>query len=157
MESPVLVDVAAAADVPALVSLLDELFRIERDFVPDADKQARGLRLILDNPAIGQIFVVRMAAEVIGMASVLFTVSTAEGGLAAVLEDVVVAAPYRRRKIGRQLLRHALQWARERGALRVTLLADRGNEAALRFYASEGFAHSEAMTVCRHRLGRSSA
>jgi len=90
MEKLIEIDHARAEDIPALVRLLNELFRIERDFVPDSTKQERGLRLILDNPAIGRIFVVRVSKTVVGMASLLFTISTAEGGLAAVLEDVIL-------------------------------------------------------------------
>ena len=157
MDSSIEIGDATAADIPAMVVLLNELFSIERDFVPDAAKQERGLRLILDNPAIGRIFVARLAGQVVGMASLLFTVSTAEGGLAAVLEDVIVAAPYRRLKLGRRLVRHARQWAEEQGIVRLTLLADRNNGPALRFYESEGFHCSETMVVYRRRLERPGA
>jgi GNAT superfamily N-acetyltransferase len=143
---------ASAADIPALVALLGELFSIERDFVPDAIKQERGLRLILDNPASGRVFVVRRDGLVVGMASLLFTVSTAEGGRAAVLEDVIVAAPYRRLKVGRRLVDHVRQWAGAQGIVRLTLLADRDNGAALCFYESEGFSRSETMVVYRYHL-----
>jgi GNAT superfamily N-acetyltransferase len=152
VEKPINIDNACAEDLPAMVGLLNELFSIERDFIPDAAKQERGLRLILDNPAIGRIFVVRVEGRAVGMASLLFTVSTAEGGLAAVLEDVIVAAPYRRLKVGRRLVRHVRQWAQEQGVIRLTLLADKSNGAALRFYESEGFASSETMVVYRYHL-----
>lgn len=152
MEKLIEIDSATVEDIPAMVGLLGELFSIERDFVPDAAKQERGLRLILDNPAHGRIFVMRVAGQAVAMASLLFTVSTAEGGLAATLEDVIVAAAYRRLKIGRRLLRHARQWAREQGVIRLTLLADGGNSAALSFYESEGYVRSDAMVVYRQHL-----
>jgi GNAT superfamily N-acetyltransferase len=152
MENAVEIALAEETDLPAMVGLLGELFAMERDFVPDAAKQERGLCLILESPAIGRIFVVRLYGETVGMASLLFTVSTASGGRAALLEDVVVAAPYRRLKVGRRLLRHVRHWAKEQGIVRLTLLADRGNDAALSFYESEGFTQSEAMVVYRHHL-----
>jgi GNAT superfamily N-acetyltransferase len=152
MDNRIEIGDATAADIPALVALLGELFSIERDFVPDAAKQERGLRLILDNPAIGRIFVVRRDGLAVGMASLLFTVSTAEGGRAAILEDVIVGAAYRRLKVGRRLVRHVRQWAGEQGIVRLTLLADRNNDAALRFYESEGFSRSETMVVYRLHL-----
>lgn len=152
MENAVEIALAEETDLPAMVGLLGELFAMERDFVPDAAKQERGLRLILESPAIGRIFVVRLYGETVGMASLLFTVSTASGGRAALLEDVIVAAPYRRLKVGRRLLRHVRLWAKEQGIVRLTLLADRGNDAALSFYESEGFTQSEAMVVYRHHL-----
>lgn len=157
MDSRIEIGVATAADLPALVGLLGELFGIERDFVADAAKQERGLRLILDHPASGRIFVARRDGQAVGMASLLFTVSTAEGGRAAVLEDVIVAAPYRRLKVGRRLLHHVRHWAGEQGIVRLTLLADRDNDAALSFYESEGFRCSETMVVYRYHLAQNGA
>ncbi len=40
------------------------------------------------------------------------------------------------------LVRHVRRWAQEQGVIRLTLLADRSNSAARRFYESEGFASS---------------
>ena len=157
MDERIAIVSAGEADIPAMVALLGELFSIERDFVPDAARQERGLRLILDNPAIGRIFVVHRDGRAVAMASLLFTVSTAVGGRAAVLEDVIVAAPYRRLKLGRRLVQHMRQWAAEQGIVRLTLLADRSNDAALRFYESEGFSCSETMVVYRHHLEQKDA
>jgi len=154
MENAVEIALAEETDLPAMVGLLGELFAIERDFVPDAAKQERGLRLILETPAIGRIFVVRLAGKTVGMASLLFTVSTASGGHAAILEDVIVASPYRRLKLGQRLIRHVQLWAQERDFVRLTLLADRDNDTALRFYESEGFTRSETMVVYRRHLGQ---
>lgn len=157
MGSCIEIGAATVADISVLVDLLGELFSIERDFMPDAAKQERGLRLILEDAAIGRIFVVRVGGTAVGMASLLFTVSTAEGARAAILEDVIVAAPYRRLKLGRKLVHHVRQWAGEQGIVRLTLLADCNNGAALRFYESEGFSRSETMVVYRYHLDREDA
>ena len=146
---------AGLDDLPALQKLLGELFAQEHDFTPDAEKQARALRLILDDPKRGQIFVTRNKGEVIAMTSVLITVSTAEGGLVGLLEDVIVAKSHRSRGIGRQLLDHAMQWCRQQGLLRVTLLTDHDNHAAIAFYVRAGFSRS-AMAVLRRWLGSGS-
>lgn len=143
---------AGLDDLPALEKLLGELFAQEHEFTPDAEKQARALRMILDDARNGQIFVARQDGETIAMASVLFTISTAEGGLVGLLEDVIVAPPYRRQGIGRQLLDHVLQWCRQQGLLRVTLLTDHDNLAALSFYERAGFSRS-GMIVLRRRPG----
>jgi GNAT superfamily N-acetyltransferase len=152
---PVEIGPASLDDLPALLELLGELFAQERDFTPDAKKQARGLRLILDDPGRGRIFVVRINGAAIAMANVLVTISTAEGGPVALLEDLIVAKAYRRRGIGNRLLDHALQWCRQQGLLRITLLADHDNLAALDFYALAGFSPS-GMTVLRRWPGSGS-
>lgn len=146
---------AGLDDLPALQKLLGELFAQEHDFTPDAEKQARALRLILDDTQRGRIFVARHKGEAIAMASVLRTVSTAEGGLVGLLEDVIVAKPYRRHGLGRHLLDHVLQWCNQQGLPRVTLLTDHDNLAAIAFYERAGFSRS-AMAVLRRWPGSGS-
>lgn len=109
------------------------------------------MRLIIENPALGSIFVLRVQNRIVGMANALFTISTAEGGPALLLEDVIVADAYRKQGLGGKLVQHVLAWAKARGFLRVTLLADRDNAPALRFYEKQGFLAS-AMIVYRHGL-----
>lgn len=145
------VDLASPSDLPVLADLLAEVFSLESDFVPDRDRQLAGLRLILDNPALGRLFVLRDGAETVGMANALITVSTAEGGRVLLLEDVIVRRGHRGGGAGRLLVEHVLAWARSQGMSRVTLLADRANGPALAFYERLGFQPS-AMTVLRKPL-----
>jgi len=145
------IDFATAEDLPQLADLLAELFALESDFAPERDKQLRGLQLILDNPALGRLFVLRIDGAVAGMANALITVSTAEGGKVLLLEDVIVSRAHRGGGYGRRLVEHVLSWARQQGMARVTLLADRDNAPALDFYRALGFEGSH-MTVLRKRL-----
>ncbi|WIM06086.1 MAG: GNAT family N-acetyltransferase [Candidatus Nitricoxidivorans perseverans] len=145
------IDPATEADLPALADLLRELFALESDFAPDRGKQLAGLRLILDDPGIGRLFVLRVGGKVAGMANALFTVSTAEGCRVLLLEDVIVSRAHRGKGLGRKLVEHVCEWAKAEGMPRVTLLADRDNAPALAFYERLGFEKS-AMTVRRRRL-----
>ena len=72
-----------------MADLLCELFTLESDFRPERDKQLRGLRLILDNPRIGRLFVLRVEGKVAGMANALITISTAEGGPVLLVEEAI--------------------------------------------------------------------
>jgi ribosomal protein S18 acetylase RimI-like enzyme len=134
---------ACVEDVPQLCSLLAELFGQEADFTPDAERQRRGLRLILDNAECGRIYCASHSELVVGMVSILFTVSTAEGNRAAWLEDLVVHADCRGHGIGRRLLSHALAEAAAAGCTRVTLLTDDDNNTAMRLYSGAGFVRSK--------------
>lgn len=142
---------AGHGDLDQLADLLAELFTLESDFHPDRKKQLRGLRLILDNPELGRLFVLRDRDRVIGMANLLITVSTAEGCRVAILEDVIIHNEYRGKGLGRRLVEHILAWARMEGMARITLLADRGNDTALGFYRKLDFDPSQ-MVVLRKRL-----
>ena len=145
------IDFANPEDLPQLADLLSELFSLESDFTPDRDKQLRGLRLILDEPALGRLFVLRIDGQVAGMVNSLITVSTAEGGKVLLLEDVIVSRAYRGGGHGRKLVEHVLAWAKLQGMTRVTLLADRDNTPALDFYRALGFDGSN-MVVLRKNL-----
>lgn len=126
-------------DLPQLTELLHLLFSQESDFQPDARKQRRALRMLLDSPSAGQVLVARQANRVVGMVSLLFTISTAEGGLACWLEDMIIHPACRHCGIGSQLLEHAVAHARSRKIRRITLLTERTNGSAQRFYESHGF------------------
>ena len=145
------IEFALADDLPALADLLAELFALEADFHPDREKQLAGLKLILDTPELGRLFVLRVDGKTAGMANALITISTAEGGRVLLLEDVVLHRAYRGRGLGRKLIDHVLAWAAGEGMTRVTLLADRDNTEALNFYAHLDFQRS-AMIVLRKPL-----
>ena len=135
-------DLAKPADLPRLVELLGILFESEAEFSADSDKQRTALQAILADPAKGRIFVAREGREVIAMASLLYTVSTAEGGKAALFEDLITAPEHRKRGIGEALLKHVIAHARADGVLRVTLLTDMQNERAQALYRRLGFVGS---------------
>ncbi len=145
------IEPATPEDISELADLLTLLFAQEADFRPDREKQERGLRLLLESPHFGVIFVARDEGAVLGMVSLLFTVSTAEGGYACWLEDMVIRPDRRGDGLGSRLLTHAIEYARSRGFARITLLTDRANAGALRFYRRHGFTAS-AMTPCRIHL-----
>jgi len=144
---------ARSTDLAAMADLLGQLFKQERDFSPAAAKQRRALELILAQPAMGRLFVVTCGARVLGMVSLLFTISTAEGGKAAWLEDLIVRPEERGKGLGTHLLSGAIEWARKAGLTRITLLTDSDNVQALRLYARHGFAAS-AMQPLRLHLAR---
>lgn len=140
--STVKYEVAVQKDLPRLVELLGILFESEAEFAKDAEKQRAGLQAILADPSRGRIFVAREGREVVAMASLLYTISTAEGGKAAWFEDLVVAPEQRKRGIGEALLKHVVAEARKEGVLRLTLLTDMQNERAQAMYRRVGFVGS---------------
>lgn len=139
---------AAAADIPRLCELLALLFTQEAEFSPDAGRQSRALGCILDDPATGMIVCATAADDqIIGMVSLLFTISTAEGGRAAWLEDMVVDPSWRGRGVGERLLEEAVSRGRAAGCTRLTLLTDETNDGARRFYTRAGFVESPMLPM----------
>ena len=131
-----------------MAGLLNLLFKQEADFEPDQEKQEIGLRLIIESAHVGVILAARDGDQVVGMVSLLFTVSTAEGGPVCWLEDMVVRPDRRGGGLGSRLLQSAIDYARSHGFSRITLLTDKLNAGAIRFYGRHGFIESE-MTAMR--------
>lgn len=141
------IEQATLEDLPQLTDLLHDLFSTEGDFLPNRAKQMRGLRLILEQPNRGRIFVLRMDGMILGMINLLFTISTAEGGFVVMLEDVIVHRDFRRRGLGAKLLKHAIAYAQKKDFLRITLLTDRLNEQGQRFFKAHGFLESKMIPM----------
>jgi len=80
------------------------------------------------------IMVAELNSQIIGMCTAQILVSTAEGGIVALIEDLVVGDVYRGQGIGKELLLAMESWAVARGVKRLQLLADRNNIRALEFY-----------------------
>ena len=135
------IEPATLDDLSELTELLYDLFTQESDFTPDRDKQLRGLRLILEQPSRGRVFVIRNERMIIGMINLLITISTAEGGFVLLLEDLVVHKDHRGQGYGSRLLRHALDFARDKKFLRITLLTEDIDDARP-FYLKHGFSES---------------
>lgn len=122
-------------DADAMTALLGELFSMEADFTVEPKRQQRGLALMLDGCLKHRcIKVAEMDSRVVGMCSAQLLISTAQGGMVALIEDMVVNSGFKGRGIGRQLMDAIEQWARDHGATRLQLLADRDNQPALAFY-----------------------
>lgn len=138
---------ATLDDIPQLCELLTLLFSQEADFQPDVEKQSAGLRQIIEHPEVGCILVLRDGPNVVGMVNILYTISTACGGRVAIVEDMVVRLELRSGGAGSLLLRGAIERAQAEGCSRITLLTDRTNASAIRFYQRHGFVLSEMVPL----------
>lgn len=139
-ENKTIIRPATLSDTDSLVDLLRELFGIERDFEFDARKQERGLRrMAADASGERCILVAEREGKILGMCSAQVLISTAEGGPAAMVEDMVVFREYRGTGTGKALLDAIVSWAEASGITRLQLLADKDNETALAFYEHIGW------------------
>ncbi len=136
-------------DLGRLVGLLRLLFAIEADFGVNEQKQRQGLALlVLDGRSC--VLAAEADGEIIGMCTGQMVISTAEGGPAVLVEDVVVVPEHRGQGVGRALIDALAEWARARGATRMQLLADRNNPPALAFYDRLGW--QATALICRRRF-----
>ncbi len=147
MSENVVIEPATEADLDELSEMLGELFTQESDFRPDKEKQLRGLRLIFEQPSRGRVFVLRRDGAIVGMINLLFTISTAEGGFVILLEDLVIHKKYQGHGYGSKLLQHAIDFAKQKNFLRITLLTDRPENVAQEFFRRNGFVESSMIPM----------
>ena len=139
---------AESRDIPGMCVLLSELFSIENDFNPDAEKQARGLSyLIRDRKDTSIVIVAETGGDIIGMCSVQTLISTSEGGTVGLLEDLIVKKEFRGRGVGTELLCAIFQWCERRKISRVQLLRDIDNKDAHDFYLSQGWDDTKLVSM----------
>ena len=141
------IEPATMEDLPQLTELVMSLMGDEEDFTPDRRKQEHGIRLILEQPNRGRIFVMRTDHFIIGMVNLLFTISTAEGGFVILMEDVIVHPDHRGQGYGSRLLKRAIAYAEEKKFLRITLLTDKISAESQRFFQKHHFVFSHMIPM----------
>ena len=144
------VEPATLEDLTQLIQMAMDLFEMEGDFEPSHEKQERGLKLILEEPSRGRIFVLRNDDLIIGMVNILFTISTAEGGLVLVLEDFFIHPSHRGQGYGSKLLDAVREFALAKDFRRITLLTDKISEESQRFFTKNGFVFSKMIPMRLH-------
>ncbi len=141
------VEPATIEDLPELTELVVSLLGGSGEFIPDPSLQERGLRLILEQPGRGRIFIVRNADRIFGMVNLLFTISTARGGFVILMEDVVIHPDHRGQGYGTMLLDHVVEFAKAKEFKRITLLTDRISAESQEFFRKRGFENSNMVPM----------
>jgi ribosomal protein S18 acetylase RimI-like enzyme len=133
---------AVAADVPAIVALLaDDDIGAQREYAhtPLDPAYQHAFDAVDANPH--ELLVVACVGDrVVGTLQMTFLHHLSHrGAIRAHIESVRVASAVRGRGIGHELMRWALDRARERGARLAQLSTDKTRADAHRFYESLGF------------------
>jgi ribosomal protein S18 acetylase RimI-like enzyme len=140
--------VAKEEDIKSLSKLLNELFSLEKEFVPNEALQIKALETIIKDEKVGHVIVCEIENEIVAMVNLLYSISTALGNRVVILEDMIVSSKCRDKNIGSKLLDFAKEFAKSQGIKRITLLTDNDNFKAHKFYEKNGFKKS-SMIVFR--------
>lgn len=139
---------ATLVDVERIQHMLDQIDRYHAELLPTvfhAVGRARPDDLIetLIREETSECFLASVGDEVVGFLDVreqrtpdfpLFIPKRF-----ALIDNMVVAQPYRGCGIGQLLMKGAKAWARRRGLDRIQLTVWSTNESAIRFYQAQGF------------------
>jgi RimJ/RimL family protein N-acetyltransferase len=133
---------ATPSDASALVALAEAIAREEEGWILATDgwrsvgDERRYLKAVRDHPDAA-VFVADADGRVVARLSLSRDPHPASRHVADL--GLMVAAPYRRRGVGRRLLEQSLSWARESGVRKLELHVFPWNEPALSLYESFGF------------------
>ena len=131
---------ATARDAHALGSLL-HAFNLEfGEATPHAGVIAERAAPLIES---GEVTVLFAGEGPDGFAELRFRPSLYTGSLDAYLEELYVVPKRRGRGLGRALLEAAMEYARERGAVRIDLNTSVDDVAARALYESAGFTNRE--------------
>ncbi len=143
---------AAHSDIDQVADLIEQLFTIEEDFVFERDKTVRALEMLINEKEKACVLIAVENGKAVGMCTVQVLISTAEGGKAGILEDMVVSEECRGLGTGAALLSAMEKWAAGNGLTRLQLLADKNNSPALDFYAKNNWSGTRLICL-RKKFG----
>lgn len=132
---------ADAADVPAVLALYAQPGMDDGCVL--SEEQARELFAEFARYPSYRLFVAcdEEDGRVVGSYALLIMHNLAHRGTpSAIAEDVVVAPDRQGQGIGRRMMAHAIELARQAGCYKLALSSNRKREAAHAFYESLGFA-----------------
>jgi GNAT superfamily N-acetyltransferase len=141
--------VATEADVPLILSLIKDLARYEK-----LQDQVVATEAILQESLFGPSpraeVIIGSAQEIpVGYALFFHSFSTFLGKTGMYIEDLYVQKAYRGNGLGKAMLMHVAELARERGCKRLEWSVLDWNEPAIRFYKSLGAVPMNGWTLYR--------
>jgi GNAT superfamily N-acetyltransferase len=128
---------AATDDVASILELYRHLLSHD-DPAPEFEKLRRIWSSFVSNPAM-TCLVAEIESKAIGTCTIIIVPNLTRGGRPyALIENVVVHSNYQKKGIGRQMIEHAIEMARQANCYKIMLLsgADNKNHA---FYERLGF------------------
>jgi GNAT superfamily N-acetyltransferase len=141
---------ATEADAPLVFDLILELAEYEKLAGRVSGDPETLRRTLFDEKAAEALLIETADGEAIGYAIFFTTFSSFECRSGIWLEDVYVRPEHRRGGIGRAVMEHLAQLARQRGHVRLEWVALDWNEPALNFYEGLGAERLDDWII--HRL-----
>jgi GNAT superfamily N-acetyltransferase len=123
-----------------------EVASVYGDGGPGAVKRA--LRLFIEKPELGFVWMARSGGQVVGCCVVCFAISTSRGSIVAKLDDVNVRPGFEGKGVGSKMMKSLKAELKRVGATRIDTATHFDNAGARRFYESHGFEslHEERMS-----------
>ncbi len=135
---------ARSSDLATVIALLaDDKLGVNRESFEGSSQAYEQAFAEIDGDPNNMIYVAEDDGLVIGCLQVTFIANlTFKGGRRALIEAVRVADSHQGQGLGKRLMEHAIDLARERGCKIVQLTSNKERADAIRFYEQLGFQSS---------------
>lgn len=131
-------ETASFADLPAIEALVADLHNAEH-IEMDRKERDSALRMLIERPEIGGMWVIRVQGTVIGYIAVAYGFSIVFGGRDAFLDEICVVADRRGQGIGAAAIKQLKTILSAKDIKALHLEVNKDNQRAQRLYGSLGF------------------
>jgi GNAT superfamily N-acetyltransferase len=129
-------------ELSALLELMSE-FYAQQHMRFDEPAASRAVTNVLNNPHLAQIYLIFHGTELAGYFALTFCFSLEFHGRFALLDELYLREPYRRKKLGKAVVAFAEDICKKAGIKAVRLEVGRGNQVAQSLYRTAGFQEDE--------------
>ncbi|HWN71964.1 MAG TPA: GNAT family N-acetyltransferase [Haliangium sp.] len=129
---------ATPAELDVVLALMQEYYAHDQ-LAFRREQASDALGALLASPALGEVWLIEIAGQVIGYLALAFGFSLECGGRDAFIDELFLRASHRGQGAGTRAVRHALSRCAELGIRAVRLEVMRHNPDALRLYTRLGF------------------
>lgn len=142
---------ATGNETPLVYRLMEDYYHEVKS--PRHPKKHRwAVERLVDNPAVGRLWLVMVGADVVGYLVLSLGYSLEMGGLEAFLDDIYLIPQARGHGIGRSATHLALIQAAQLGARAVHVEVERRNQKVRNLYRHLGFTDGERARLMTCRL-----
>ena len=125
-------------DIPELTYLHIKLLELEGIKAKDEKNISWAFNEII-NSQNTYIFLIEYCEKIVGMCTLHTLISSVEGGMLGLIEDVYVDEEYRKKRLGLSLMKEVERFCKIKNYKRLQLLCKNDNIRAIKFYEKLGF------------------
>ena len=141
-----------AADVPALLQLVEQYWIFEDIEGFDGARVGKELSRLLGDPRLGSAWIAWVKGQAVGYLLAVCVFSLEHLGLTAEIDEFFVLPSARGKRVGEELLRLAEAEFVRRRCTNVSLQLGRGNDRAREFYRRQGYGERAGFELLDKKL-----
>lgn len=129
---------ANVADLELLLDYMQQFYAID-NYAFDAPGARQAMKTLLEGAALGRVWLICQAGEMVGYVALTFGYSLEFRGRDAFIDELFLLPTYRNRGIGTQVIAFVFEQCLQLGIKAVHLEVEEENEAGKALYRKTGF------------------